>query len=264
MSAKLEGVSIVVTRPAHQAEGLCRRLAREGAEVIRFPVMEIAEPQDKTHLIALIDSLADFDLAIFISPNAVNRAIPLIDSRVEFPPDLLVAAVGQGSARALEKIGRPADIFPDQSFNSEALLALPELCEVEHKKIVIFRGEGGRELLANTLKERGAEVVYAECYRRIIPQFEISLLLNHWERDEIHIILVTSNEGLQNLYEMVAGPGRNNLLHTRLVVISQRMYALATKLGFTQAPIVAETASDEALVDAAMTWRSDQLGSTIS
>jgi len=264
MSARLKGVSIVVTRPAHQAEPLCRRLDEEGAEVVRFPVMEIAEPRDKNTLFAIIDTLADFDLAIFISPNAVNRAISLINSRVEFPPHLLIAAVGQGSARALEKSGRPVDIFPVQSFNSEALLALPELSRVEHKKVVIFRGEGGRELLADTLRQRGAVVVYAECYRRIIPQFEIAPLLSHWERGEAHVIIVTSNDGLQNLYDMIPSPDRCHLLKTPLVVISQRMCALSAKLGFIHAPIVAESASDEALVNAVITWRSDQLRSTIS
>ena len=127
MNARLEGVNVVVTRPAHQAEALCQLLEAQGAGTVRFPVMEIVEPQDKNTLLGIIDRLADFDLAIFISPNAVNCAIPLIKSRTGFPQHLLVAAVGRGSARALEKAGRPADIFPQQFFNSEALLALPEL-----------------------------------------------------------------------------------------------------------------------------------------
>ncbi len=263
MSARLEGVNVVVTRPAHQAEALCQRLEEQGAGLIRFPVLEIAEPRDKNTLFGLIDRLADFDLAIFISPNAVNRAIPLIKSRTGFPQHLVVAAVGRGSARALEKSGRPADIFPEQSFNSEALLALPELHAVKGKRIVIFRGEGGRELLADTLRERGAEVVYAECYRRIIPQIDILPLLKHWQRDEVHIIIVTSNDGLQNLYDMVGRQGQPYLIKTPLLVISERMCALSKKLGFTHTPIVAESASDEALLNAVLTWHGDQQTSTI-
>ena len=117
--------------------------------------------------------------------------------------------------------------------------------------------------MANTLRDRGAEVVYAECYRRIIPQIDSSPLLKHWQRDEVHIIIVTSNDGLQNLYDMVGSQGQPYLINTPLVVISERMCALSSKLGFTHTPIVAKSASDEALLNAVLTWHGDQQTSTI-
>ncbi len=264
MSARLKGINVVVTRPAHQAEALCERLAAEGAGVIRFPVLEITEPKDKNAFYAIIDNLADFDLGIFISPNAVNRALPQILSRGGFPQHLLIAAVGRGSTRALDKFDKTADIFPESAFNSEALLALPELQAVRSKKIVIFKGEGGRELLANTLKDRGAEVVNAECYRRIKPQIDVSPLLKHWQQDEVHLIIVTSNDGLQNLHDMVGSQGYSYLRQTPLVVISERMCEFSKTLKFDHTPIVADSASDEALFNAVITWHSEAQRSTIS
>ena len=144
-SRLLDGVGILVTRPAHQADNLCRLIESEGGKAIRFPVLEILDPDNLDALDATIDRLDAFDIAIFISPNAVQKAVNRVRSQREWPKNLHIAAVGRSSAKALDKLGLPTDIFPKTRFNSEALLELKQMQDVQGKKIVIFRGEGGRE-----------------------------------------------------------------------------------------------------------------------
>lgn len=255
MDRDLQGIHIVVTRPAHQADDLCQLIESEGGSVIRFPVLGIAEPKDSRKLDDVIDRLAQFDVAIFISPNAVSHAMKKISDRDGLPRHLQIAAVGQATAKSLASYGLVVDLFPKDSFNSEALLAMTQLQQVEGKKIVIFRGEGGRELLADTLRERGAHVEYAECYRRIRPDNDVQPLLQQGEKNEVDIIIVTSNEGLHNLMDMVGVAGRHWLLQTPLLLVSQRTAELARQLGFTQTPIIATKASDDAILQSLIEWR---------
>jgi len=255
----LDGVRVLVTRPRDQAQGLAQRIEQEGGETVRFPVIEITEPRDPRALHAIIDRLDEFALAIFISPNAVNRALDLIIARRgTFPPHLLSAGVGRGSARALERLGIKNVIAPADRFDSESLLALPALRQVKGKRIVIFRGEGGRELLGDTLIKRGATVEYAECYHRTRPSADVTPLLERGARGRIDIVSITSLDGLHNLLDMVGQAGRPWLLRMPMVVISERLAAACRELGFENAPILAREASDEAIVAAIKTWRAAQ------
>ena len=137
----LEGVRVLVTRPRDQAENLAHLIEQEGGEAIRFPVIEIAEPSDLQALHAVIDRLDTFTLAVFISPNAVTRAMNLIlAKRGGIPSKLRVACVGRGSERELKHFRIENVIVPSARFDSEALLARPELQQVAGEKILIFRG----------------------------------------------------------------------------------------------------------------------------
>ena len=254
----LAGVRVLVTRPRDQAENLVRLIEARGGEAIRFPGIEIAEPQDTQALLAVIERLRDFALAIFISPNAVNRAMNLILARGGLPPALRAACVGRGSARELKHFGIENVIVPQGRFDSEALLELPELQAVSGKRIVIFRGDGGRELLGDTLKARGAEIEYAECYRRVRPHTDMTPLLRRWARGEIDIVSVTSVDGLHNLFDMVGKAGRHWLIRTPIIVVSERMVEVCRELGFKTEPRVAATASDEAILEAIQAWRDGQ------
>lgn len=252
--ADLGGLGILVTRPAHQAEPLCELIEAAGGKAIRFPVLEIVDPENISPVVEIIKGLDVYDLAIFISPNAVNKAMNLIHTHATLPENMQIAAVGKSSARALQKLGHRVDLFPEKRFNSEALLEMAELQHVKGKKIIIFRGDGGRELLADTLRQRGAEVVYANCYRRIRPKSNVSRLLKSWARGDVDLITVTSNEGLHNLYEMVGGLGREWLKKTPILVISERLRAYAKELGFVHEPILAESPSDAAIMQAMVNW----------
>ncbi len=258
----LTGVGVLVTRPEHQANALCEQIEALGGSAVRFPVLQIDDIDDSTHLYQQIDKLDTFDIAIFISPNAVKKAVNVIQSQSQntqkWPENVKIAAVGKTSAKALKDLGLKAEIFPSKRFNSEALLSLGEMQELSGKSVIIFRGEGGRELLAETLKERGATVEYAECYKRSKPDADISTLLRHWSRGEINVIVTTSNEGLHNLYDMVGQLGRQWLAKSTMVVVSERGADLAMQLGFKKRPIVSAQASDEAIVQALVEWRTLQ------
>ncbi len=256
----LAGTRVLVTRPAHQAERLCELIEAEGGEVVRFPVLEIADPADGAALRSVIDRLETFDIAVFISPNAVTKAMNLILARRTLPPRLRLAAIGRQSAAELKHLGCPADIYPRQRFDSEALLAMEAMQPpaVAGMRIVIFRGEGGREHLGDTLRRRGAEVEYAEAYRRTRPEADTGRLMRLWVRGQLDIVTVTSSEGLRNLYDMVGKLGRQWLRDTPLVVLSERTAELARGLGFKHAPMVAEQASDEGIVRAVRQWRAQR------
>lgn len=255
----LDGVGVLVTRPRDQAEPLCRLIEAAGGTAIRFPALEIAPSKDVEALNRLIDRLDDFHMAIFISPNAVNKAMNLVRSRRGgLPAHLAVAGVGRGSARELRHFGIENAITPKGRFDSEALLELAEFQAVHGKHIVIFRGDGGRELLANALAERGAQVEYAECYRRMKPAADVGPLLKAWARGEIDVVTVTSVEALRNLYDMVGKLGQQWLVKTPIVVVSERLSEACRELGFKHPAIVAAQAGDEAILDAVRAWHAAQ------
>jgi uroporphyrinogen-III synthase len=246
----LDGLTIVVTRPAHQAENLCQMIEAEGGSPLRFPVIDIRPPADPTALAAILRQLDHYQMAVFVSANAVDFAYAALDTGSGLPQQLQRVAVGQATAKAMAKHGQPAQLIPPEPYNSEALLAMPQLQTVAGKRIIIFRGEGGREHLAESLKQRGAQVDYAECYQRLTPTTDPAPLTAAWKAHKLHAIAVTSNEALHNLVTLVGGSQWQELAATPLVVISQRAAALAREMGFEVAATVAEAASDEALLAA--------------
>ncbi len=251
---QLAGLRILVTRPREQARNLCRLIEDAGGKPLTIPAMEIRAIEDPESARELVDRLEEFDLAIFISTNAVEYGHRLVSARGGWPPRLKLAVVGKRSAEALVRHGLYADICPKQVFNSESLLAEEEMWQVAGKKIIIFRGEGGRELLASTLKARGATVSYAEVYRRTIPEDSPAQLNSLLREGGADIMVVSSNEGIQNLYKITTAEHRDRLLQIPLVVMSHRNALFARKLGFVHEPIVASLSSDEGLVAAIEAW----------
>ena len=254
--APLAGLGILVTRPAHQAQHLATLISKAGGTPILFPALEIVDLPDLQPLQMLIERLDDFHLAIFISPNAVNKAMNLICARRKLPAKLAIAAIGRGSAKVLAQFGVAPVITPEQSFNSEALLALPELDSVADQRIIIFRGDGGREWLGDELLRRGAHVEYAECYRRIKPQVDNGKLLYMWARNELHAITVTSSEVLRNLFDLVGKLGQQWLKKTPVFVPHERIALTARELGLEKVFVTA--IGDEGMVAAIMEWRKSE------
>lgn len=241
----LAGRFIVVTRPAHQAGTLADKVRAAGGEVILFPVIEITDAESLEPFYARVDRLDEFDIAVFISPNAVNRAMRLVAARRKLPPRLAIAAVGDATVRALRSHGAATTISPAHGFDSEALLAQPALQAVAGKRVVIFRGQGGRELLGDTLRARGAAVEYAECYRRQVPRLDPAPLLDAWAQDRLHAVVVTSSEGLANLFSMVGAAHEQRLRATPLFVPHARIAESAQRRGC--AHVVTTAAGDEGL-----------------
>ena len=231
----LQGRGILITRPREQAQGLAKLIEAAGGRAILFPAIEIrAVPLPK---------LAEFDLAIFVSPTAVKRAL----AAMKWPQRAKAAALGRGTQRELERHGIKGIIAPDSGADSEALLAVPELQRVAGRRIVILRGEGGRSLLGDTLAARGAHVEYAECYRRVRPQTDSGPLLTAFAKGAVHAVTVSSAEGLENLFEMLGAAGREYLKKTPLFVPHPRIAAEAKRLGLGEASVGG--ASDEEMLE---------------
>lgn len=205
----LAGRRVLVTRPREQAQALERLVREAGGEPVCVPAIEIRDLADLAPFHAVADRLASFDLAVFVSRNAVCRALDLLAGR-SWPARLKVATVGPGSRAELEKRGFANVVAPAASSDSEALLALPELAAVRGSRIVIFRGEGGRELLGQELAARGASVEHAACYRRVVP--EGATMRAAWAGG-IDAVTVSSAEGLANLLAML-GEGAARRLST--------------------------------------------------
>ena len=232
-SLPLDGKHVVVTRPAGQATHLAEALVNLGAHPILFPVLSIFDLDDITPLHDIALQLDDFQFAIFVSPNAVNKSLEQVLRYRGWPAQVRAATVGASSEQALAQQGINNVLAPSGRFDSEALLELPELQDVAGKRIVIFRGDGGRELLGDVLRERGAEVVQVASYRRGKPESDGALLLKHWENRTLDAITVTSSEGLRNLFEMVGKLGQAWLRKTPLFVPHQRIAVQASMLGLS-------------------------------
>lgn len=240
----LEGRGFVVTRPVEQGLALVRLLESHGARAIAFPTIDIRDVEDSADFDALIQRLDMFHAAIFISPNAANKALPAILARRTLPHAIIVMAIGAGTARALRCHGVEAVVVPPR-YDSEALLELPQLEHVTGQRIVIFRGVGGRALLGDALKARGALVEYAECYRRVKPTADVAPLIVAWARNEIDGVIATSSEGLRNFHEMLGPDGQIAFTGTALFVPHPRIEATARALGLSA--IVLTPPGDDAM-----------------
>lgn len=229
----LAGRTIVVTRPRAQAAALAGAIAEAGGTPLIFPLLEISPATDPQPLLQAVSNLDQYALAVFISPNAVDYALPAILQRGPWPVHLIPAAVGQGTVRALAAQGVNGCVAPTERFDSEALLALPEMLAVDGKKVIIFRGDGGRELLADTLRERGAEVDYATCYRRSGPADGVLPLLDAWRAGRLDALTVSSSEGLHYLLDLLDAEGRQFLQKTPLFVPHARIAETARALGLS-------------------------------
>ncbi|MBK7540631.1 MAG: uroporphyrinogen-III synthase [Candidatus Competibacteraceae bacterium] len=265
MAGPLSGLGVLVTRPDHQAGSLCQLIESRGGTPIRYPALLIREPRDWASALAVFDGLADYDLAIFTSANAVERALPLIQQRGGLPPALEIAAVGKATARKLAQFGIDRCLQPE-SFSSEGLLALMRFRNVAGQRIAIVGGENGRALLADALTARGARVDRAEVYRRERPSADSERLLECWARGEIGAVVVTSTEILLNLFDMLSEPGQGYLRDTPLVAISPRTRQTAAEYGCRRL-LLSENASDDAIVstllDLAANLSSVQFGDAI-
>lgn len=238
MSASfLKHKQILVTRPIGRADKLCQLINDAGGEAIHYPVIDITPVKKSPQLQQIIEDLPLYDIAIFISPSAVIETL----KQLSLPNKIKVAAIGSKTELMLKQHGIKTSI-KSTGLNSEALLTHPafQSKEINCKKIVIFRGIGGRELLANTLKERGAITDYAETYQRGLAKLP-SLTKNQIE--QLDAITISSNEGLDNLMSLV--DKQLPVFNIPIIVASPKTYDNAKSYGFKSIHL-ADNASDEA------------------
>lgn len=256
MSAKhlLQGLNVAITRPAEQAQSLCDAVESHGGVAIRFPLIAVSALQDYQAFDQQITRLQHTDWAIFISTNAVDFAMPRVLKNLEknpsknhgaLPENLRFAAIGHQTAGALGKYGVHKVLIPQGRYDSETLLALPEMQDVAGKTFAIFRGVGGRELMAETLKARGASVYFAESYQRVNPQQNTALLKTQWLKNQLDAVIVTSSEAMRYLLDMADND--EWLRNITLCVNHERIAELPRQLGLKV--LVASTPGDEAMLE---------------
>jgi len=192
----LAGRGVVVTRPRELAGALAELLERRGARAFMFPAIEI-QPLPAPPALGCV---SDFDMVVFVSPSAVRVAAAAMTGRPR-----VAAAIGEGTLRALERAGIAPVIAPASGADSESLLAQPPMQQLQGKRVLIVRGEGGRALLGESLAARGANVQYAECYRRVRPALDAAPLLAAARRGEVDAISVLSAQALDNFLAMTGG-----------------------------------------------------------
>jgi uroporphyrinogen-III synthase len=248
----LAGCGILVTRPARQAAGIATRIAALGGTPIVFPAIVILPPADPAPLARAQASLASYDVAIFVSANAAEYGVA---DPTRWPASLPAVAPGPGTAEALAAVGIGPARIPEASFDSAGMLALPELAAVRGKRIVIFRGEGGREELGEALRARGAAVDFVPCYRRARPESGAAGLHQAFREGRVDAVTITSSEGLDNLWALGDDAMRDAWRGCPTFVPHARIADHARKLGLA----VVETAgSDAGLVAGLLEWAAAQ------
>lgn len=250
MRQALTGRTVLVTRPQHQAAALSNAIRAAGGEAWEFPALEIEAVAPET-LRGTLDALSAPDITIFISPNAARYGMAALREAGRQPLAGSVFAVGPGTAQALHAQG-VADVITPAGHDSEALLALPQLQLVAGKRALIVRGVGGRALLADTLRARGAEVHYFECYRRTCPRADATPLLQRWHAGGIDAVTVTSAETLHNLARLLGEGGRPVLTRTPLFAPHAKIAEAARQFGIAE--VVATGGGDTGLMDGLINW----------
>lgn len=244
------GVGVLVTRPAEQANGLCRLIGEAGGEAIPCPLLEIvpsARVPEARKKFAVLD---ETDWLVFVSANAVRYAQTVWDDgimRISARPR--IAAIGRATAKALHEAGFHVDAVAPPPFDSEAALTLGEFRDVAGQRILLVRGEGGRELLVDTLRTRGAQVEIAEVYRRVAAQVDAATVLARWRRNPLRAAAITSREILERFVAVFAPLMGTALQETPLAVIGERVRQGAQQAGFGHVAAAAE-AADAALLQA--------------
>ena len=257
----LDGISVLVTRPAPQAEHLAGAIAAQAGTAIVAPMIVITRLDDELHASAVANRLSDFDMAIFVSRNAAEFGVNLISEKGQSLADMPVFGVGLGTASRLEELGVDHVHRPISEFSSEGLLRLEGLAEseVNKRRIVVFRGAGGREHLAQTLQRRGAEVVYCECYERRKPDVILADVLRANDVKIPDVAIATSIEALDNLAEKIEEEELERLFDMQMLVVGARVGEEVESLGFTNEPLLVENPSDNSIIKRLINWANDEL-----
>lgn len=249
--APLAGLGVMVTRPAEQAEPLCRLLQEQGAEVRRLPLLAIEPARPAPQLLDLFANARDADGWIFTSRNAVRCARRLDGGR--WPRRLY--AVGAATASALEELGLLAAIPPAGLYSGESLLAHAALQQVEGQRFLLVTGAEGLGSIAAGLRARGATVELAEVYRRqpvAHPPAQVAEALR-----ASAAILLTSGEALRQLLALTPEPLGELLRRRKLVLPSARVVEQALESGF-ESPLIPEQVSDAAYLRCLERWWAEQ------
>lgn len=244
----LANLTIMVTRPKPQGEELCHLIDQYGGRSIYFPTLEIHPVKNIDVVKNQIEQLDQFDWLIFISANAVTHSASLIHSIWPVLPEKIkIAAIGESTAKLLKASNLPVHAIPELDWSSEGLLNLPAFQSIKNKKIALICGENGRDLLNHELRSRGALLTEIIVYRRSQPVIDVSSYTKMISTHQIHIIVTTSGESIQNLKDLLTYCWED-LAKIPVIVVSERLKSLAGQLGF-KSIFLAKNASHHAIIE---------------
>jgi uroporphyrinogen-III synthase len=251
MAANIE-LMVWLTRPKHQGKEIAQLLNEAGYPFIHQPAIEInavaTSSEQAKHVKQLILQLDSFKHLIFISTNAVSHGMGQIENYwPQLPVDQHWYAIGRATAKALFPFGVTAKI-PAGEQNSEQLLALPELIAAKGEKVIIFSGVDGRQLLAEELRRRGANVSIAQCYSRDLPTQQSTHWRDALQSEKINVLMAASTETAKNSLVM-AGELGVEINSLPIIVPGDRAVAATIELGFSRV-IKADDASDHSMMKA--------------
>jgi uroporphyrinogen-III synthase len=248
MANELAGLRILNTRPAAQAAGLSASLRAAGAEVLELPLIEIEALPVVGPERQLLLELDRYDYVFVVSANAARLGLAAIaDYWPQWPHQLLVLAVGRATAALLEADGLTV-ICPPQE-DSEGVLALPELAAASGLRVLVLRGEDGRELVADTLRARGARVDVVALYQRVLP----AVAAASWQqlRQPLPDCVLLSSPAAWRHWQIVAGA---EAVLPWLLVVSPRLLEQVQAAG-AKKTLLAEGAGTEAIKACLSRWR---------
>lgn len=224
----LRGIRVLNPRPQPQAAKLSRMIHQAGGIAIEFPTLEIHPLA--TDWIQQLPDLFSLQFALFVSANAVLHFFRgLQQHHLNWPAHIRIFAIGKGTACALKKEGIYTMVTPAFA-DSEHMLAVTELQNIHGQKGMLISGERSRPLLATTLTQRGANMCQLAVYRRSLPKKNLPLSHALWQDDAVDIILMMSQEGMENLFVLFEEEARAWLQSKPWIVISPRLVAIARQL----------------------------------
>ena len=246
----MKGWRLLLTRPAEESQALARTLAQEGIFSSSLPLLDIQPLPVSEENRSIIYNLAAYCAVIVVSKPAARLGLEMVDEVWPQPPMQEWFAVGAATAQILDDYGLRV-FYPEQGDDSEALVALPQLQAAisgYDPKVLIMRGEDGREWLAEHLREQGVAVDYLPLYRRSLPQYPAFVLPQRVDAERLNGLVVSSGQGFEHLREL-AGDAWPQLARLPLFVPSPRVAELAREAG-AQSVVDCRGASAAALLAA--------------
>jgi uroporphyrinogen-III synthase len=248
---------ILITRPERQSMRLLELLAQAACDVLHLPTIAFAPPSDAHAFSVSLQKVRDQDVLIFVSPEAVYRsAASFTEICPSWMTQITCAAIGRGTARALQDVGVLNVIYPNEHPSGQSLANLAIFQAINHKKVMLVCGESGLSELATILNDRGALISYCYAYRRILPVIEMAPYFEAMKKRPVDVMIATSGDSVKNLKILFGDNGSPIICNIPLIVVSARVHNIAESIGFTSI-YTSDDASPESILKMIMQLRKE-------
>ena len=242
--ADLNNIRALVCRPEPQAQSLAEQIISQQGLAWALPMLEISPLDEDPSMRNILLNLDSYNRIIVTSKVAAEYGGELIEQYwSQLPAHTRWYAIGNATAEVLSVYSARATVA-DHGKNSEALLSLPDFESVNDEYILIIKGRGGRTMLSQTLRERGARLDFLEVYQRLRPEYPPETLVKLLESQRINVILCGSAETVTNLgYHL---PELHRAQYP-IIVPGERVRQHALALGFREV-YCADGADNQAMI----------------